>query len=372
MPRTFGVVAEPEEVSAFVKHYVELNESNATLGLPRYPVCIWGDRGIGKTELVKQLPEQGIVDYVIDLPIAMIEEMGDFHGLPIISEQDGRAVTVTAPPSWVPSMDDDRRMILLLDDFNRADIRIIRGIMQLLQNLAMISWRLPNKCTILLTANPEEADYIVTSLDRAMLTRMHHITMKTEFRSWLRWAEANKVDGRVIGFIARYHEQLSPGGGRTCPRAWAMFGHGIRNIGQIKGDVATVRMHGLSVLDQEAVDNFIKFSEGELEMIVDPEKICDDYPAVREDVLKPIKNNRSDIFNVIIERLIAYVAAMEGNISIGSKVHSNIITFLEEGIVPKEMKHLAVREFAKGKMKGKIVSEKLAIQLGRVVGKKTT
>ena len=114
------------------------------------------------------------------------------------------------------------------------------------------------------------------------------------------------------------------------------------------------------------------FSEGDLEMIVDPEKICDDYPAVREDVLKPIRNNRSDIFNVITERLIAYVAAMESSMTVGSKVHANIIMFLEEDIVPKEMKHLAVRELAKGKMKGKILSEKLAIQLGRVVGKKTT
>jgi len=369
MSRTFGIEAEPTEVTAFVTHYIDLNARNAELGLPRYPICIWGDRGIGKTDIVKQLQEQDIVDYVIDLPIAMIEEMGDFHGLPVISEQDGRTVTVTAPPSWVPPEDDDRRIVLLIDDFNRADTRIIRGIMQLLQNHAMITWRLPNKCTIILTANPEESDYIVTVLDRAMLTRMHHITLKTEFRTWLRWAEAHKVDGRVMAFIARYHEQLSPGSGRTCPRAWAMFGHGIRQIPQIKGDISTVRMHGASVLDPEAVDNFIKFAEGDLDMIVDPEKICEDYPGVRADVLKPIKERRSDIFNVTIERLIAYVSAMK-SIQIGSKAHSNIIALLEEDIVPKEMKHLAVREFARGPLKGKIVSEKLAIQLGRVVGRR--
>lgn len=371
MSRTFGVEAEPEDVSAFIRHYIDLNSRNAEQGLPRYPVCVWGQRGIGKTDIVKQLAEQGVVDKVIDLPIAQIEEMGDFHGLPVTTEQDGRVVTVTAPPSWVPPEGDKRKIILLIDDFNRADIRIIRGIMQLLQNHAMITWSLPNQCTIVLTANPEEDDYIVTTLDRAMLTRMHHITLKTEFRAWLRWAEAHKVDGRVIGFIARYHEQLAPGGGRTCPRAWAMFGHGIRQIAQIKGDINTVRMHGLSVLDPEAVDTFIKFAEGDLEMIVDPEKICEDYPGVREDVLKPIKAKRSDIFNVIIERLIAYVAAMN-SINIGSKAHTHVIQLLEEDTVPKEMKHLACREFAKGPMKGKLVSEKLAIQLGRVVGKKTT
>ncbi len=371
MSRTFGIEAEPEEVSAFVKHYIDLNSRNADQGLPRYPVCIWGQRGIGKTEVVKQLADEGVVDHVIDLPVAMIEEMGDFHGLPVISEVDGRVVTTTAPPSWVPPEDDDRRIVLLIDDFNRADIRIIRGIMQLLQNFAMITWRLPKRCTIILTANPEEDDYIVTSIDRAMLTRMHHITMKTEFRTWLRWAAAHRVDGSVTSFIARYHEQLAPGGGRTCPRAWAMFGHGIRDIAPLKGNIATVRMHGYSVLDPEAVDTYIKFVEGDLDMIVDPEKICADYPAVRTDVLKPIKAGRLDIFNVIMERLIAHVSAME-SISIGSKSHSNIMMLLEEDPVAKELKHLVVREFAKGPMKGKIVSEKLAVQLGRVVGKKTS
>lgn len=371
MSRTFGVEAEPEAVSGFVRHHINLNSRNAEQGLPRYPICIWGEHGTGKTDIVKQLAEHGVVDHVIDLPIAQIEEMGDFHGLPVISEQDGRVVTVTAPPSWVPPEDDKRIIVLLIDDFNRADVRIIRGLMQLLQNHAMITWRLPSKCTIVLTANPEEAGYIVTTLDQAMLTRMHHITLKTEFRAWLRWAEAHKVDGRVIGFIARYHEQLAPGGGRTCPRAWAMFGHGIREIPLIKGDITTVRMHGYSVLDQEAVDNFIRFAEGELEMIVDPERICEDYPSVREDVLRPIRERRADIFNVTIERLIAYVSVMK-SLTIGSKAHSNIIALLEEDAVPKEMKHLAVREFARGPLKGKIVSEKLAIQLGRVVGQKTT
>ena len=113
MSRTFGVEAEPEGVSAFVRHYVDLNSRNVELGLPRYPVCVWGESGIGKTAIVKQLAEQGAVDLVIDLPIAQIEEMGDFHGLPDTTEQGGRVVTVTAPPSWVPPEGDTRRIILL-------------------------------------------------------------------------------------------------------------------------------------------------------------------------------------------------------------------------------------------------------------------
>jgi len=148
-----------------------------------------------------------------------------------------------------------------------------------------------------------------------------------------------------------------------------MFGHGIRAIPQLRGSIPTVRMHGYSVLDQEAADSFILFVEGDLDWVIDPEKIVNDYDAVRADVLKPIKEGRTDIFNVMIERVIALVSTFK-SIQIGSNRHTNIIKLLEEDTVPKEMKHLATREFAKTAMKGKLVSEKLAIQLGRVVGRR--
>ena len=45
--------------------------------------------------------------------------------------------------------------ILLLDDINRADDRILRGCMQLLQNFELTSWKLPPKWQIVATANPE-------------------------------------------------------------------------------------------------------------------------------------------------------------------------------------------------------------------------
>ena len=41
--------------------------------------------------------------------------------------------TVFAPPAWVPTADGPG--ILLLDDVNRADDRILRGLMQLLAEL---------------------------------------------------------------------------------------------------------------------------------------------------------------------------------------------------------------------------------------------
>jgi len=368
MPRTYGVTEEPEQVLSFLTHIINENMINVKKGKPKYPVCIWGPKGIGKTALVEQLPEHGVVKHVQIIPIAQIEEMGDILGLPLREQVGDRTVTITAPPEWVPITDEPS--VLGIDDFNRGDMRIVRGIMQLLQKHRTISWLLPDNCTIVLTANPEEDEYSVTQLDPAMLTRMHHITMKTEFRAWLKWAAANDIDGRVMSYIAKYKEMLMPSDARrTCPRSWAMFARAIDPIKEIKGQTKLVKMFGCSVLDEESVNNFITFAEGMLEYVVEPERIAKEYNQVRDTVLKSITDGRQDMFNVMMERLVAWIEA-QGKVKMDGPIQTNVIALLEEDIVPKEMKHLYTRLLGKGPMKNQLISGKLAIQLGRVVGDK--
>jgi MoxR-like ATPase len=119
------------------------------------------------------------------LRTAQFEEMGDLHGIPTIRDptpdesNSDDEYTVFAPPEWVPTAKGPG--ILLLDDINRADDRILRGIMQLLQNF---EWQLPEQWQIVATANPEGADYSVTPMDDAMLTRMLHFTLTFDAKAW--------------------------------------------------------------------------------------------------------------------------------------------------------------------------------------------
>jgi len=367
MPRTYGIEAEPEQVLAFLKHVITTNIENVKKGYAKYTTCIWGPKGIGKTALVEQLPEHGVVKHVKIIAMAEIEEMGDILGLPLKAESgDGRAVTITAPPEWVPITEEPSALVI--DDFNRGDMRIVRGVMQLMQKYRTIAWALPDNCSIILTANPEEDEYSVTQLDPAMLTRMHHITMKTELRAWLKWAAANNIDGRVMSFIARFKEMLMPNGARrTCPRSWVMFARAISSITEIRGQTKLIKMFGNSVLDNESVDGFIQFAEGELEWVIEPDKIAKEYGSVRTAVLKSITEGRQDMFNVMMERLIAWIDA-QGTITMDGTIQQNVVRLLEEDLVPKEMKHLYTRLLGKGPMKNMLISGKLAIQLGRVVG----
>jgi len=368
MAKTYGVSKSPTEVIEFIEHQVAVNLFNIAKGRPRYTICIWGDKGIGKTEIVVKQLQREKIKYVIPIALSQIEEAGDILGIPHkVQDDTGKWITITAPPSWVPTVNETG--ILLFDDFNRADIRIIREFMQLLQDGTTLNWSLPPKWTIVLTANPEEGDYVVAQLDPAMLTRMAHITMITNEKDWLIWAEGNDIDKRVMSFIAKHKEHLNPGG-RTCPRTWVMFGDMIRSIDSLTTNLDLVKTYGSSVLEDESVHFFILFVKDELTWIVEPQLICESYTTnskVREKVLAPIKEGRADITNMIFNRLLAYLAVKK-KIVPGSTICKNVIALFEEEYISKEVKYLFAREINNATNKtGWLTSDKLGQQLMTVL-----
>ena len=209
---TYGARVGAESVAALLEHALD---SMAHSDERPTPICIWGLHGIGKTELVRDLAQARGCAFAYIAP-AQFEEMGDLLGMPKIdTDAQGAEVTRFVAPEWVPRTPGPG--ILLLDDVNRADDRILRGIMQLFQNYELVSWALPSQWLIVCTANPDGGDYSVTALDEAMLTRMLHVTMTFDAQAWARWAERNDVDPRGINFVLAYPELVN--GRRTTPRS---------------------------------------------------------------------------------------------------------------------------------------------------------
>ena len=133
---TYGTAAKASEIVLFLEHFIKINQKAEAEGKRKTPFCIWGSHGIGKTELVEGFAESNGFQMAY-VALAQFEEMGDLLGMPKIVENE----THFAPPEWVPKQNGPG--ILLIDDVNRADDRILRGIMQLLQNYKLASWDLP-------------------------------------------------------------------------------------------------------------------------------------------------------------------------------------------------------------------------------------
>ena len=336
----FGKKGNSKEIKKILSHIFERNNILNDQNKRGTPVCIWGTHGLGKTHLVRDFALENKWKFSYIAP-AQFEEMGDLHGMPNVIDPDekvsGDEYTVYSPPDWVPT--EEGPGILLLDDINRADDRILRGCMQLLQNFELSSWKLPPKWQIVATANPEGGDYSVTPMDGAMLTRMLHTTLKFNAKIWAEWAHNAKVDPRGISFVLTYPELVNSD--RTTPRSLTQFFEQIESIDDLKDNIDMVESLGLSSLDEVTVSSFIAFINDELTQIIDPEEILDakDFNTIS----KKIENistdktgvKRVDRLSTMCSRLYIKLISKEYQ---PSKIHSkNLIEFLLLDIIPNDL-----------------------------------
>ena len=336
----FGKKGSSREIKVILSHIFERNNDLNKEDKRGTAVCIWGTHGLGKTQIVRDyaLEKKWKFSYIAP---AQFEEMGDLHGMPTVVDPDKRITgdeyTVYSPPDWVPR--EEGPGILLLDDINRADDRILRGCMQLLQNFELTSWKLPPKWQIVATANPEGGDYSVTPMDGAMLTRMLHATLKFDAKIWAEWAYAAKVDERGIAFVLTYPELVNSD--RTTPRSLTQFFEQIASIENLKDNLQLVQALALSSLDEVTVSSFIAFVNDELTQLIDPEEILDaeDFKSI-EKKIKDISVDdsgakRVDRLATMCSRL--YLKLASDDYKQGKNHSKNLIKFLMFETIPNDL-----------------------------------
>ena len=268
--------------------------------------------------------------------------MGDLHGMPNVIDPDksisGDEYTVYSPPEWVPT--EEGPGILLLDDINRADDRILRGCMQLLQNFELFSWQLPKKWQIVATANPEGGDYSVTPMDDAMLTRMLHTTLKFDPKIWAEWAHKSGVDPRGISFVLTYPEVVT--GKRTTPRSLTQFFDQISDITDLSKNIEIVNALAMSALDEITTSTFISFINDDLKKLIDPEDIINskNFQNTKQNIIDiSIDKNgskRVDILSTICTRFFLFLTSSNYQFE---KFHKeNLVLFLLLEVIPNDLR----------------------------------
>ena len=370
----YGYKAKPSEVKEWL---IENILDNAKRDRNKISLNVWGQPGCSKTSLVKSL-ENYPVEYnnkkyngfeIVDIPLSQVEEMGDILGFPIeeiemankngsvwIKSVDslissylkegyvntGGQRTVYAPPSWVPT--EEKPGIILFDDGNRASQRIMKGLMQLVQDYRTISWKLPKGWTIVFTGNPDNRFNQVTSMDNAQLTRMKHITLIPDAVEWATWATSNNIDDRLISFILRYPEMMV-GKERTNPRTLAEFGRALTRFPHLSDEeYKKVTIEAYASLDEETVETMMVFFTRTAELVIDPIIVLENSVKAKEELKRLMGNKepRIDIVNVINDRLFAYITS--NKYKLDEKEHPiNLQNWLTNEFMPKDSAYLFVR-----------------------------
>jgi len=318
------------ELKDFLKHIIDNNRYLQENNKSMVSTEVIGDSGIGKTSSIVQLADELGLNFV-KLNLAQIEEIGDLVGFPIRQfEMKDKKVTEWVdensvedyrkkgfestglnrmsycPPEWISGKTNGG--ILLLDDWNRADMRFIQAVMELIDRQQYISWKLPKDWHIILTANPDNGDYLVNSIDNAQKTRFISVNLKFDLKCWGKWAEQSKLDGRCINFMLMHPELVTK---EVNSRSVSMFFNSISSLKSFEESLPLIQMIGEGSVGSEFSTLFTMFINNKLDKMISPENIMTQDEQYVLNTLKGLvgkdKEYRADIAATLGTRVANYL-----------------------------------------------------------------
>lgn len=325
----------------------------------RIPVSteIIGDSGLGKTSTVLQIAKELNLDCV-KLNLAQIEELGDLVGFPIrqfeVTNGDittwidehaveeyrilgysttGNNRTGYCPPEWISNKGEGG--ILLLDDWTRADSRFVQATMELIDRQTYISWKLPKDWHIVLSANPDNGDYNVNSVDDAQKTRYVSFELKFDINVWAKWAENNNIDSRCINFLLLNPELVTS---KTNPRSITTFFNSISSIKDFDSNLPLIQLLGEGSVGSEFSNLFVLFINNRLDKLISPSDI---FNKDKDYVFDRIKNSlgkdgkyRADIAFTLSTRIVNFALRFANE---GNKIEKSFIERIQDLVTEDEM-----------------------------------
>ena len=318
-----------EELKNFIKHMVNNNQMIQKDGKVPVAVNIEGDAGLGKTSAIMQLGKEMNMQ-VVKLNLSQLEELGDLVGFPVkefeIQNAEGKTTWINesqisaasakgykvigkrmshAAPEWIQGKGEGG--FLILDDYTRADHRFMQATMEILDRQEYVSWKLPKNWHVLLTTNPDNGDYNVTSLDIAQKTRFISVELKYDSNVWAKWAETANIDGRCINFMLMHPELVNQS---VNPRSVTTFFNGISSIPKFEDNLPLIQMIGEGSVGVDFSSMFTMFINNKLDKIISPEDaLTKDEAYVMGALTAAVGKDddfRADISSVIATRLINY------------------------------------------------------------------
>jgi len=355
------------ELKGFLTHIINNNQYIQEHGKTPVAIEVVGESGIGKTSSILQLAQETNLNFV-KLNLAQIEELGDLVGFPIRqfevtngketkyvdenviddARQSGFKPTGNnrmsyCPPEWIAGKEEGG--ILLLDDWNRADMRFIQAVMELVDRQQYISWSLPKNWHIILTSNPDTDDYIVNSIDAAQKTRFISVDLRFDVECWARWAEENHIDSRCINFLLMHPELVSK---KVNSRSIVMFFNSISSIESFENSLGLIQMIGEGSVGPEFASMFSMFINNKLDKLVDVRKVL--FDENEESAIRALKSNvgtgdnyRADIASTLTTRLINNVVYFAKDNKIEKSLIDRIGKIVTEDILNNDLKYHLVK-----------------------------
>ena len=392
-----------DELKGFVNHIINNNRYLQEQGKNPVAVEIVGESGIGKTSAVIELAKENNLNFV-KLNLAQIEELGDLVGFPVrqfqmykekqvskkiddlqyttaqkaaAAAQVANATMTKKVGQWVDELAVDEYLkqgwkvtgknrmsycapewiadkkdggILLLDDWNRADVRFIQAVMELVDRQTYISWSLPKDWHIMLTANPDNGNYMVNSIDTAQKTRYITANLKFDVDVWARWAEEAGIDTRCINFLLLNPELVTK---ETNSRSITTFFNAISSFEDFEKSLSMIQMIGEGSVGDTFASMFTTFINNKLDKLVTPvDLLTHDNEAYILGELRSClgkdDNYRADIASTLATRLANYAVVYSKESTVTQKITDRLIRLCTDDYFTNDLKYLVIRTIFNG------------------------
>lgn len=180
-----------------------------------------GETGIGKTSLAVRVAEKHGWDLVtIDGNLLKEGEIGGLPTIETVSHRDAEGyvrelkTTVYAVHHTLErisqAIDEGRRVLLFIDEINRAEHAVQQELMNLILNREINGFVLSDEVRIIAAMNPEDSyNYQIIDMDPAQQNRFVWLYMEVDYLQWIDWAITNHIDSKVIEFISAFPDYLN-------------------------------------------------------------------------------------------------------------------------------------------------------------------
>ena len=201
----------------------QLKSSVEVLSKMKQPFFVWGDPGIGKSQIVQQVAgelfEKNGHQHLLDLRAVLLDPV-DLMGIP--SVQNGR--THWSPPSLLPQ---EGEGLLFFDELNRAPVMVQNACLQLVLDRKLGEYTLPEGWVVGAAGN-FESETGVQRMPDALRSRFTHLKAEIDVSQWVEYGLKNDFASKVLAFIRWRPELLHKYDRMTtkrensfpCPRTW--------------------------------------------------------------------------------------------------------------------------------------------------------
>jgi hypothetical protein len=184
------------------------------------PVFLWGPPGVGKSDIIAQIATE-LGGIMIDMRLAQMEPT-DLRGIPFYNKDIGKMCW--AEPVDLPTPEQAKKypiIVLFLDEMNQAAPAVQAAAYQLVLNMRLGTYHLPDNVVIVAAGNRESDKGVSYRMPTPLANRFVHLEIRSDYDAWVEWAVKNRVHKDVVGYIGFAKNDLMDFNPRSASRAFA-------------------------------------------------------------------------------------------------------------------------------------------------------